>query len=127
MYSGDICALTCFEQTDWVGCLCQEVGIAEHVLLVDGEAQKGEGGVVDIEHKLLLHPHRVQTIISWEGREKQRVNTAVSAHKLLKCCIFIAAMQQLSYLQHLSCTCSCHSRLHRFPTLQRDRQCSGHS
>lgn len=62
--------LTCPEQTDGIGRLCQEVGVTEHVLLVDGEAQKGEGGVVDVKHKLLLHPHRIQTVISWEGETK---------------------------------------------------------
>lgn len=62
--------LTCSQQTDRVRCLCQEVGITEHVLLVDDEAQEGEGGVVDVEHKLLLHPHRIQTVISWEGQKE---------------------------------------------------------
>lgn len=111
--------LTCFEQTDREGCLCQEVRITEHVLLIDSEAQKGEGGVVDVEHKLFLHPYRIQTIISWEGREKQ----TVSARKLLKCHAAAAATQQLSYLRRLFCTCSCRSQRRRFPPQQRDRQC----
>ncbi len=55
---------TCSQQTDGIGRLCQEVRITEHVLLIDSKAQKGEGGVVDIKHKLLLHPNRIQAVIS---------------------------------------------------------------
>lgn len=55
---------TCSQQTDGVGRLGQEVGVTEHVLLVDHEAQEGVGGVVDVKHKLLLQPYWIQTVIS---------------------------------------------------------------
>ena len=34
--------------------------------------------------------------------------------------------QQLSYLQHLSCICSCRNQPHRSPPPQTDRRCCGH-
>lgn len=78
---------TCSQQTHRVGRLCQEVRITKHVLLVDSEAQKGECGVVDVKHKLLLHPHWIQSIISYEGQEEETVSECSTLRKKIMTCM----------------------------------------
>lgn len=86
-----ISTLTCSQQADRVSGLCQEVGVTEHVLFVNGEAQEGEGGVMDVEHKLLLHPHRIQTVISWEDQDAKLVICARNAFASV--CLLISFFQ----------------------------------
>lgn len=65
-------ASTCFEALDGEGGLRQEVGIAEHVLLIHHEAQEGKLGVVDVEDELLEEPHGVEPVIRWGARGEGR-------------------------------------------------------
>lgn len=45
--------------------MCQEVGVAEHVLLVHHEAEEGKLGVADLEVELLRAPQGVQAVVRW--------------------------------------------------------------
>lgn len=51
--------------------MCQEVGVAEHVLLVHHKAEEGELRVVDVEDKLLEEPDRIEAVVSYGARRER--------------------------------------------------------